>query len=41
MSQKVNDFSVNEAWKKLIEKYSIIDEVEKNGQFVITAKQIK
>ena len=43
MSQKVNenDFSVDEAWKKLIEKYNIIDEVEKNGQFIITAKQIK
>ena len=29
------------AWKLLFEKYHILDEIEKNGRYVISAKQIK
>ena len=29
------------AWKKLFEKYHILEEIDKNGSFVITADQIK
>lgn len=30
----------NEAWKKLIDKYDIIQEIDKNEKFLITSKQI-
>lgn len=40
MSQKIN-ISADDAWKKLIEKYNIIEEVQKNGYFKIKASQIK
>lgn len=33
--------TTNEAWKKLIEKYNIIEKIKKNGIFKITANQIK
>ena len=33
--------SANEAWKALIEKYYILDEIEKHGCFHINASQIK
>ena len=29
-----------EAWEKLFEKYNIIEEIENNGYFKITSKQI-
>ncbi len=32
---------LDEAWSKLFEKYNILDAVEKSGNFIITAKQIK
>lgn len=41
MSRKINNITVNEAWKALIEKYDILTEVEKKGYFCITANQIK
>ena len=31
--------TTNEAWKKLIEKYNIIEKIKKNGIFKITANQ--
>ena len=40
MGQK-NNMSANEAWKALIEKYYILDEIEKHGCFHINASQIK
>ena len=40
MSQK-NNISAQDAWKALIEKYDIAEEVEKNGVFHIKASQIK
>lgn len=36
-----NNLSANEAWKQIIEKYDIINEVQKNGIFRIKASQIK
>lgn len=41
MSQKKNSISANDAWKELIEKYNIIDEIYKNGCYHIKASQIK
>ena len=41
MSQMKNNLSANEAWKQIIEKYDIINEVQKNGIFHIKASQIK
>lgn len=41
MSQMKNNLSANEAWKQIIEKYDIINEVQKNGMFHIKASQIK
>ncbi len=40
MHQK-NNISANEAWKALIEKYHILDEIQKKGCFHINASQIK
>lgn len=40
MSKK-NDLSVDEAWKEILEKYDIVNEIEKNGIFHISATQIK
>lgn len=39
MSNK--NLSANEAWKQLIKKYNIVEEIEKNGVFHIKASQIK
>lgn len=33
--------NVSDAWQKLIDKYNILDEIEKNGVFKISATQIK
>lgn len=33
--------NVSDAWQKLIDKYNILDEIEKNGVFKISASQIK
>lgn len=33
--------NVSDAWQKLIDKYNILDEIEKNGVFKISANQIK
>lgn len=41
MSQKKNSISANDAWKALIDKYNIIEEIQKNGCFHIKASQIK
>ncbi len=41
MSQKENNMSANDAWKALIEKYRILDEIQKKGCFHIKASQIK
>ncbi|MDO5088560.1 MAG: type II restriction endonuclease, partial [Leptotrichiaceae bacterium] len=41
MCRKVNNFTANEAWKVLIQKYDILAEVKKKGYFCITANQIK
>lgn len=41
MSQKKNSISANDAWKALIDKYNIIEEINKNGCFHIKASQIK
>ena len=41
MSQTNNSMSTAEAWKALIEKYNIVDEIQKNGIFHIKASQIK
>ncbi len=35
------NLSANEAWKRIIEKYNIIEEIEKNGVYHIKASQIK
>lgn len=40
MAEKTT-LSANEAWKKLLEKYPIVDEVEKKGSYRITADQIR
>ncbi len=36
-----NSISANEAWKRIIEKYGIIEQIKKNGVFHIKASQIK
>ena len=36
-----NSISANEAWKCIIEKYGIIEQIKKNGVFHIKASQIK
>lgn len=41
MSQKKNSISANDAWKALIDKYNIVEEVQKKGCFHIKASQIK
>ncbi len=41
MSQKKDSISVNDAWKALIDKYNILEEVQKNGCCHIKASQIK
>lgn len=41
MSQNKKNLSTNEAWKKLIERYHILDAVKKDGCFHIKAEQIK
>ena len=33
--------NVNEAWEKLFEKYDILNKIQNDGAFFITAKQIK
>lgn len=35
------DISADEAWEKLLEKYDIVNKIEKDGIFHITANQIK
>ena len=40
MSRK-NNMSASEAWKGILEKYNIVEEVRKNGVFHIKASQIK
>jgi hypothetical protein len=41
MSQKKDNLSANDAWKAIIKKYNILDEIERNGFFHIKASQIK
>lgn len=41
MSRENKQLSANEAWKALLEKYQIAEEIEKNGCFHIKASQIK
>ncbi len=41
MSQKKNSISANDAWKALMDKYNIIEEIQKSGCFHIKASQIK
>ena len=41
LSGKQNDFSVDEAWKALIDRYNIAEYIEKHVVFHITASQIK
>ncbi len=41
MSQNKDNLSANDAWKKLIDKYNILDEIDKHGFFRIKASQIK
>lgn len=41
MSQTKNSLSANDAWKALIDKYNILEEVQKNGCYHIKASQIK
>ena len=41
MTRKKNNMSANDAWKALIEKYHILEEIQKNGCFHIQASQIK
>ncbi|WP_434329193.1 type II restriction enzyme [Mycoplasma capricolum] len=35
------DLSIDKAWKKLFEKYDILEQIRKDGYFIITAKQIR
>lgn len=39
MSQ--NNLSVNDAWRALIDKYNILEEIRSNGCYHIKASQIK
>lgn len=41
MSNKNTTISAEEAWKKLIEKYDIVNKIKKDGVFHISASQIK
>ena len=41
MSQKKNSISANDAWKALIDKYDIVEEIRKHGCYHIKASQIK
>lgn len=41
MAERKEGLSANEAWKAIIEKYHVLEEVEKNGCFPIKASQIK
>lgn len=41
MSQKKSSLSANDAWKLLIDKYNILDEIQKSGCYQIKASQIK
>ena len=41
MAERKEGLSANEAWKAIIEKYHVLEEVEKNGYFLIKASQIK
>lgn len=41
MSQKKNSISANDAWKALIDKYNIVEEIRKHGCYHIKASQIK
>lgn len=41
MFQKKNNLSANEAWKILIDKYNILEEIKNNGCFHIKSSQIK
>ena len=41
MSQTKNNMSANDAWKALLEKYHILEEIDRNGCFYIKASQIK
>lgn len=41
MSQKKNSMSANDAWKALMDKYDILEEVQKNGCYYIKSSQIK
>lgn len=41
MPQKKNSISANSAWEKLIYKYHILEEIQKNGCYHIKASQIK
>jgi hypothetical protein len=36
----LNKFSIEEAWRKLFEKYDIVEYVHKNGEFKISSNQI-
>ena len=41
MSEKKRQLTANEAWKKLLEKYPVADQVEKTGYYKMTADQIR
>lgn len=41
MDPNNNSITANEAWKKLIDKYNIIDEIKERGYFIITTNQVK
>ena len=41
MSRTKNNMSANDAWKALLEKYHILEEIDRNGCFYIKASQIK
>lgn len=41
MSQEKNNLSANEAWKILIDKYNILEEIKNNGCYHIKSSQIK
>ncbi len=41
MLQKKNNLSVNDAWKALLDKYNILEEIRDKGSFYIKASQIK
>ncbi len=41
MLQKRNNLTVNDAWKALLDKYNILEEIKNKGCFYIKANQIK